>query len=188
MASARTGPVIPKPVAVSLPASDTSVLVLDLSGRCDSAGSTCGQILPAVRHLVDRARAARARIAFTISSSAKGTEQDHVSEALALQDREPTFYPDHFDKLVDGELVKYLDLGRRPRLLICGSATNNCVMYTATTAARVHRASVYLPVDCVNARSPYEHEYALHQLSHLRGKGTQPVTLTHSTMLRFGQG
>jgi hypothetical protein len=59
-------------------------------------------------------------------------------------------------------------------------------MYTATSAVRVHGFDVVIPTDCVNARSEYENTYALHQVTHLPGTVTQPVTLAESEELAFG--
>ena len=39
-----------------------------------------------------------------------------------------------------------------------------CVLYTATTAARVYGYNVVIPIDGVNTRDAINHDYALHQL------------------------
>src|SRR5262249_31722281 len=46
-----------------------------------------------------------------------------------------------------------------------GSATNNAVLYTATTAARIYRYNIVIPMDGVNAATRYEQEYAIHQFT-----------------------
>jgi len=68
---------------------------------------------------------------------------------------------------VGGELRDFLERAGVEHLIIVGAATNNAVMYTATTAMRVYKYNVAIPIDGVTARSEYEQEYALHQLANL---------------------
>jgi nicotinamidase-related amidase len=50
-------------------------------------------------------------------------------------------------------------------LLFLGGSANFSMLYTATTAARIHGYSVVVPVDGLYAHSDYEMDYALYQLT-----------------------
>ena len=67
--------------------------------------------------------------------------------------------------------------------MIAGAATNVAVMYTTTTAVRVYKYNVVIPVDGVIASSDYEQEYALHQLHALPAGSITPVR--YSTLARI---
>lgn len=161
----------PKPVAVD--PRTTAILVLDLSARCEDPTLTCAAILPQVGEFLERARAADVPILFTISASAIGTPLDRVAAPLKRRDSEPIVHPDAFDKFHGGEIKRILDERGVKTVIVVGSATNVAVLYTATGAARIHRYDVIIPVDGMNARTAYAHEYALYQLSVLPG-GVHP--------------
>ncbi|MGH7767136.1 MAG: cysteine hydrolase family protein, partial [Candidatus Binatia bacterium] len=159
----------PEPRPVEVDRQTTGVLVLDMSARCEDPESTCHPLLPGVAAFLDAARAAAAPIIFSVSASQRGTPMERVAAPLQRRDTEPVIYPDGFDKFTGGELQRMLEQKAVKSLIILGSATNVAVLYTATTAARIHRYEVIVPVDGVNARSEYAHEYALYQLSVLPG-------------------
>lgn len=94
---------------------------------------------------------------------------EKVAEPLQRREDEPIIYPDGFDKFTGGDLQRILEAAGIETLIITGSATNVAVLYTATVAARIHRYKVIVPVDGVNARSSYAHDYSLYQLSVLPG-------------------
>ena len=70
-------------------------------------------------------------------------------------------------------------------LVIVGSATNFAVLYTATTAARIYRYEVVIPLDGVNAKRQYEHEYAVHQLTILPASAHKQFRFTTLGMIEF---
>jgi nicotinamidase-related amidase len=147
----------------------TAVLVLDMSARCEDPELTCHALLPGLAAFLDQARGAAVPIIFSVSASQRGTPMERVAGPLRRRATEPVIYPDGFDKFTGGELQRHLEPRGIKTLIITGSATNVAVMYTATGAARIHRYEVIVPVDGVNARTQYAHEYALYQLSVLPG-------------------
>lgn len=177
-------PVRPQPEPMQLDRATTAVLVLDLSTRCDDPAAECSRLLDGLARFLDRARAARVPIIFTVSLSAKGTPLGEVSAALRRQPEEPVLYPDGFDKFTGGELQQLLEARGVQNLIITGSSTNFAVMYTATAAARNYRYPVVIPLDAVNARSAYEHEYALHQLSVLPSAATK-IRFSATELIEF---
>ena len=70
-------------------------------------------------------------------------------------------------------------------LVIVGSATNFAVLYTATTAARIYSYDVIIPLDGVNARRNYEHEYAIHQMTILPASAHEQFRFTKLGMVEF---
>ena len=94
---------------------------------------------------------------------------EKVARLLQRREPEPVIYPDGFDKFTGGDLQRILEPRGIKTLIITGSATNVAVLYTATAAARIHRYEVIVPVDGVNARTQYAHDYSLYQLSVLPG-------------------
>ncbi|HEY3117605.1 MAG TPA: isochorismatase family protein, partial [Chloroflexota bacterium] len=110
-------------------------------------------------------RGAGVPIWFTGTAPEQGTPGGRVATGLRQKDGEPMCFPDGYDKFASGELAEYLTEHNAQNLVIIGSSTHLCVMYTATTAARSGRYQVVIPVDGVNTANPYEHDYALHQLS-----------------------
>lgn len=110
---------------------------------------------------------------------------DKIAQPLRRRESEPVIYPDGFDKFVSGELIRILEKSGRKSVIILGGATNVAVLYTATTAARIHRYEVIVPVDGVAARTRYADEYSLHQLSVLPGGVNKRIRFTTLPMIRF---
>lgn len=133
---------------------------------------------------LDRARQSSVPILFTISAAAKGTPGE-VAEPLRRRQTEPVLYPDAFDKFMGGKLQDQLIQFGCRSLAIVGSATNFAVLYTATTAARIYRYEVVIPLDGVNAKRQYEHEYAIHQLTILPASTHKQFRFTTLGMMEF---
>ena len=84
-----------------------------------------------------------------------------------------------------GELRDKLNQLECRSLVIVGSATNFAVLYTATTAARIYRYNVVIPLDGVNAKRRYEHEYAIHQLTILPASAHMQFLFTNLKLIEF---
>ena len=84
-----------------------------------------------------------------------------------------------------GALHDFLTQRGAQTVVFLGSATNIAVLYTATTAMRIHKYNVVLPMDGVIADTQYEHEYALHQLSSLPTAVTNPVRFSALSLVQF---
>jgi nicotinamidase-related amidase len=171
-------PKMPEPKPVEVNSRTTAVLVLDLSARCEDPELTCHALLSGVSGFLEKARAAAVPIIFSVSASQRGTPMGVIAEPLHRSESEPIIYPDGFDKFTGGELQSILEKKGVKSLIILGSATNVAVLYTATAAARIHRSEVVVPVDGVNARTQYAHEYSLYQLSVLPGGANQRICFT----------
>jgi nicotinamidase-related amidase len=156
---AQEGPNRPEAKPLTLDSKSTAVLVLDLNARCDDPKQVCSKITAPLGDFLDKARAAAVPIIYTVSASAKG---------------KPI-----------GELQAFLKDKGAKTLIVTGSSTNAAVLYTATTAARIYRYSVVIPMDGVNASTRYEHEYAIHQFTVLPSEANKLFQFTNLSMISF---
>jgi len=179
------GPNRLEPQQRKLDSKTTAVLVLDLSTRCQDPKEVCFQLMGPLAEFLDRTRQSSVPILYTISAAGKGTPLGEVAEPLKRRATEPVLYPDASDKFMGGELRDKLSQLDCRCLVIVGSATNFAVLYTATTAARIYRYSVVIPMDGVNASTRYEHEYAIHQFTVLPSKANKLFQFTNLSMISF---
>jgi nicotinamidase-related amidase len=183
--TADEGPNRPEPKAVTLDRKSTAVLVLDLNARCDDPKQVCSKITAPLGDFLDKARAASVPIIYTVSTAAKGKPIGELAAPLRRKENEVIIYPDGFDKFYSGELQPLLKDKGIQTLIITGSSTNSAVLYTATTAARMHRYTVVIPMDGVNAATRYEHEYAIHQFTVLPSEANKLFQFTNLSMISF---
>jgi nicotinamidase-related amidase len=179
------GPNRPVAQALKLDHRTTAIAVLDLSVRCEDPKEVCSKLMRPLGGFLEEARKASVPILYTISAMALGTPQGDVAGPLKRRENEPILYPDAFDKFMGGELKKELDKHNCRTLAIVGSATNFAVLYTATTAARIYKYDVVIPLDGVNAKRNYEHEYAIHQMTILPASAYKQFRFTKLAMVEF---
>ena len=184
---AQEGPNRPEPKPLTLDSKSTAILVLDLNARCDDPKQVCSKITAPLGDFLDKARAAAVPIIYSVSATAKGKPIGELAAPLRRKESETVIYPDAFDKFYGGELQAFLKDKGAKTLIITGSATNNAVLYTATTAARMHRYSIVIPLDGVNASSRYEQEYAIHQFTVLPSEANKLFQFTNLSMISFRQ-
>lgn len=182
---AQEGPNLPQPRPLTLDSKTTAILVLDLNARCDDPKQVCSKITAPLGDFLEKARAARVAIIYTVSAAARGKPLGELAIPLKRKEGEPIIYPDGFDKFVGGELQKLLKEKGAKTLVVTGSSTNAAVLYTATTAARMYRYKVVIPMDGVNANTHYEHEYSLHQFTVLPSNANKQFQFTNLSMITF---
>ncbi len=180
-----TGPNRPEPKDISLDAAKTAVVVLDLNARCHDPEEVCSQLMEPLGGFLERVREASVPVVFTVSLQFKGTPMGEVAAPLKRRETEPVLHPDAFDKFAGGDLQAILSEAGTENLIVTGSLTNVAVLYTATAAARVHRYNVIIPLDGVNAKSTYEHEYAIHQLTVIPAGAADRMRFTGLDMIQF---
>ena len=180
------GPNRPQPQDLKLDFHSTAVLVLDLSSRCEDPKEICYKLMEPLAEFLENARQAAVPIFYTISATAQGSRLGEVAAPLKRRATETIVYPDAFDKFMGGELRDLLDKSGCRTLVIVGSATNFAVLYTATTAARVYRYDVVIPLDGVNAKRQYEHEYAIHQMTILPASANKQFRFTTLKQIELG--
>jgi nicotinamidase-related amidase len=180
------GPNLPEAQSVTLPRDCTAVTVLDVNTECDDPRRAAHHaMLEPVAAFLKHARAQLIPIIFTLSAKDRGTPHGKVAAALGRHADETVIYPDGFDKFTGGELDGLLRQLRAKNLVIIGRSTNVAVMYTATTAARVHKLHVVIPMDGVAAKSDYEHQYALHQLNNIPRGSIVPISFSRLDQISF---
>ena|ERR1043166_6867246 len=175
----------PEPKPVTADVRSTAVVVLDMSARCQDPKEVCAKLLEPLGGFLERARTFGVPIIFTVSASAKGTPLAEVAPALKRRPSEPVIYPDAFDKFTGGDLLALLTKISAKSLIIVGSSTNIAVLYTCSAAARVYNYEIILPLDGINARSQYEHEYTLHQFTVLPHDASKQFHFTNLSMIGF---
>jgi nicotinamidase-related amidase len=182
----QEGPNRPEPQPLKLDSKTTVIAVLDLSVRCEDSNEVCNKLMRPLGEFLERARQAVVPILYTISATGKGTPLGEAAAPLKRRASEPILYPDAFDKFMGGELKAEMDKRNCRSLVIVGSATNFAVLYTATTAARIYKYEVIIPIDGVNAKRNYEHEYAIHQMTILPASAHKQFRFTKLGMIEFG--
>jgi nicotinamidase-related amidase len=185
VAWAQQGPNRPEPKPVTLDSKTTAILVLDLNARCHDPKQVCSKITAPLGDFLEKARAAGVPIIYTVSASAKGKPIGELATPLKRAESEPVIYPDGFDKFLGGELQEFLEKKGAKTLVVTGSSTNAAVLYTATTAARMHRYNIVIPIDGVNAGTAYEQEYSLHQFTVLPSKANKLFRFSRLSMIAF---
>ena len=183
--AAEEGPNRPEPKPVTVDSKSTAVLVLDLNARCDDPKQVCSKITASLGDFLDKARAASVPIIYTVSTAAKGKPIGELAAPLRQKQNEVIIYPDGFDKFYSGELQPLLKDKDVKTLIVTGSSTNSAVLYTATTAARMHRYRVVIPMDGVNAATRYEQEYTIHQFTVLPSEANKLFQFTNLSMITF---
>jgi nicotinamidase-related amidase len=179
------GPNKPEAKPISLDVQSTAVVVLDMSTRCHDPNECCSKLLQPLGEFLERVRTFGVPIIFTVSASAKGTPLAEVAPALNRKASEPVIYPDAFDKFTGGELDGFLKKIGAKTLIVIGSSTNIAVLYTCSTAARLYNYEIILPLDGINTRTQYEHEYTLHQFTVLPHEANKKFHFTNLSIIDF---
>jgi nicotinamidase-related amidase len=183
--AAQEGPNRPEAKPLTLDSKTTAILVLDLNARCHDAGQVCSKLMPAMGEFLEKARAAAVPIIYSVSASAKGKPLGEVASPLKRKENEPVIYPDGFDKFNGGELQALLKEKGTKTVVVTGASTNSAVLYTATTAARMHRYNVVVPMDGMIAEKKYEQEYTFHQFTVLPSNANKQFQFTTLSLITF---
>jgi nicotinamidase-related amidase len=153
------------PVPVSLRGPETAVIVLDLHVKACEPSHVGHSLIRSVPTFLHRARASSAHVIFIVPAWDKGLPEDRIAEPMARRPDEPVLYPHAYDKFTGGEMQSRLAEWGVKTLIFLGGSANFSLLYTATTAARIHGYQVVVPTDGIYAHSDYELEYALYQFT-----------------------
>lgn len=173
----------------------TVVLVTDMvRGFCEEGhnlyvGPTIREIIPRIRSLLERERAAGSRIIFICDTHdpddlefrmfpphcIRGTEEPQVIPELAEFAGE-VIPKNRYSAFFGTDLDRRLAEERPRKIIIVGDCTNICVLYSAADA-RYRDYEVEVPADCVATFDPQAHEFALNQMETVLGvKVTRSAT------------
>jgi nicotinamidase-related amidase len=175
----------PTPKEAIVDPKTTALLVLDLNARCENPAERCHKLVEPVAKFLARVRQAGIFIVYTASDRYKGTPEERMPHAFKQASDEPVLFPPAFDKFYSGELQPMLKQRGIKTVIVCGAASNQAVLYTATAAARPFGYEVVIPVDGLIARGEYEHEFTLHQFTILPGGAAEKFKITEFDKIKF---
>src|SRR6185312_5418884 len=166
-----------KPVTVD--PKTTALLMLDFMKQNCGQRPRCIATLPAMKKLLDSARAAKAHVVYSII--ANSTINDVLPDVAAKSD-EPSVLSGP-DKFRNTDLEKILKDKGITTVITVGTASNGAVLYTASGAA-LRGMNVIVPVDGMSAVDPYA-EYSTAFTFTNAPSVSAKTTLTRSDMIKF---
>ena len=137
-------PELPAPAVVALDPKTTAVLCLDISDVSTKSAPACLASVPAVRRLLDTARAAGARVVFALGRAA----EQKVWPDLAPRDDEG-IVRSSADKFFNTDLEQRI--AGMKTVVIVGTAANGAVLYTGFGAC-ARGLSVIVAEDGISSR------------------------------------
>jgi nicotinamidase-related amidase len=174
------GPAAPQLKPVTLDPNKTALLMLDFMKQNCGQRPRCVASLPAMKKLLEDARAAKATVIYSIISNS--TIADVLPEVAAQG--EPSVQASA-DKFMRTDLEKMLKDKNIETVIVAGTAANGAVLYTGSGAA-VRGMNVVVPVDGMSAVDPYA-EYSTVFMFMNAPTVSARTTLTRSTMIKFQQ-
>jgi nicotinamidase-related amidase len=183
--AAAKAPPPPELKPVTLDASTTALLILDMMKMNCGARPRCMATVPNVKRLHDAARKAGAMVWYTfVGSNGMATTADQIDPSTAAQDGE-WVRQNGPDKFIGSNLEEKLKARGIKTVIVCGTSFQGVGIGTGGGAAQ-RGYKVIIPIDCLSAEDTYMEQYAAYHLF----KGgpavvTSQVTLTRSTMLKF---
>jgi len=181
-------PKLPDPVAVTVDPGAAALLVLDLSDTFVPQSPAISATIPAVKKLIERARAAGVRVVFSLGRAAE-------------QKVFPDLDPKADDPVVRSSADKFFNTDLAERLqgiqqaVVVGTAANGAVVYTSFGCC-ARGITVVVAEDGISARDPFSTWVARYQLLDQPGfpnKQNEPlkakaVTLSRTDLITFGKG
>lgn len=143
-------PAAPELKPVTVDPKTTALLMLDFMPANCGKNERCLATLPAMKKLLERARAAKMPVVYTVIANT--TAADVLKDVAPLAD-EPSVRSGP-DKFVNTELEKILKDKGITTVITVGTAANGAVLFTA--AGAVFRGmNAIVPVDGMSAINPY---------------------------------
>jgi len=177
--SSVPAPAAPALKPVTVDPKTTALLMLDfMPGNCGK-NERCLATLPAMKKLLERARAAKMPVVYTLIANT--TAADVLQDVAPLPD-EPSVLSGP-DKFVRTDLEKILKDRNVNTVITVGTASNGAVLFTA--AGAVFRGmNVVVPVDGMSARDPYAELSTVFTFTSAPQVSVKS-TLTRSDMIKF---
>ncbi len=181
-------PDLPAPVPVTLDGRSTALLILDMSDLLCGQNPACKETVPAAKRLLDAARAARARVAFSLGRAANQT----VLADIAPRDGEAVVRSSA-DKFFGTDLEKHI--AGVTSAVVIGTSANGAVLYTSFGAC-ARGMTVVVAEDAISSRDPFATWVARYQLLNQPGLANamntplaaKVVTLSRSDLISFKSG
>jgi nicotinamidase-related amidase len=172
---------------VTIDPASTALIVVDMQNDFVSEGGSllvpdAAATIPAIRGLVDLARANRMPVVFTQDTHREGDPEwqiwpEHAREGswgwrivdeLTADETDTVIRKLRYDGFYGTPLDHLLRLWGVSTLVICGTVANICVHYTAASAA-LRWYGVVIPRDAISALDPFDMESSLRQTAFLFG-------------------
>ncbi|HLH66745.1 MAG TPA: isochorismatase family cysteine hydrolase [Solirubrobacteraceae bacterium] len=180
--------------AITLERSSTAVVVVDMQNDFVAEGGSlrvpdAQATIPAIAGLLERARAAGARVIYTQDAhdegdpeweiwpehARRGTWGQRIVSELEPRPGETVISKLRYDAFYGTELDHLLRLWGVRTLVICGTVANICVHYTAASAA-LRWYEVVLVKDGISALDPADMDASLRQAQMLFGARVADVS------------
>jgi len=143
-------PALPAPVAVSLDAKTTALVVLDVINPTCSTRPACNDSIPALQALIKKAKDASVPVVYT-NTAATNTIVPQVAPAAG----DVTVVPTNADKFNNPDFDATFKAKKVTTLLLVGTRSNGAVLYTAFEA-NVRGYTVVVAVDGISGSIPFE--------------------------------
>ena len=166
-----------KPVTVD--PKTTALLMLDFVPPTCGARPRCMASLPAVKKLLEQARASGMPVAHSVTGT---TKAEDILKDVAPQAGEPVVQAS-IDKFRNTDLEKFLKDKGVQTVIVTGTAAHGAVLNTAT-AAVLRGMKVILPVDGVTASDTFTEQYVAWHMANAPAVGPN-TTLTKFELLKF---
>ena len=161
----------------------TALLLLDFNTPpCDpTANLRCVATIPAVKTLLERARAKGMFVIYTIGGNSP--TPDSINPALKPLANDPVIFG-RPDKFLNTDLDKVLKDHGIKTVITTGTLANGAVLYTASEAA-FRGYNVLVPIDGVPGQTPFAEQITLWQLASGPRLGGDLVKLTKTDAIGF---
>jgi nicotinamidase-related amidase len=159
----------------------TALFLFDFMATNCNARPRCVEAIPRLKALMERARAAKMLVAYTLPGNGKIVDPGlapHEGEVVDQKQGGP-------DKFLGSDLDQRLKDHGIKSVILCGTSAQGVGLGTGAAAAQRGYNVIY-PVDCLPAESAFREAYAAW---HMAGGGppvtTKWVTVTRSDMIKF---
>jgi len=143
-------PPLPAPVAVTLDAKTTALVVLDIINPTCSTRPACNDSIPALQALIKKARDAGAPVVYTNTATTNA-----IVPQVAPAAGDVTVVPSNADKFNNPDFDATFKAKKVTTLLLVGTRSNGAVLYTAFEA-NVRGYTVVVAVDGISGSIPFE--------------------------------
>ena len=179
-------PPAPKLDDVTVDPSTTALLMLDFLKQNCAPNPVCTGTLPAVKALLDQARAKKMLVVYTkFPSPAANIPAPTAADILppvAPLGKEPMITA-FLDKFLKTNLDQLLKQKHIKTVIVVGSAGNGAVLFTGTSAF-FHGYDVVVPVDGISSRAPFADQATVNTFATGPVMGGK-IKLTRTTMVHF---
>jgi len=146
----NVAPAIPAPVAVTLDAKTTALVVLDIINPTCTTRPACAASIPALQALIKKARDASVPVVYTNTAATNA-----IVPEIAPLASDVTIVPTNADKFNNPDFDATFKAKKITTLLLVGTRSNGAVLYTAFEA-NLHGYTVVVAIDGISGSIPFE--------------------------------